>query len=312
LKIAVPENVQAVTARLVQSAMRGHAAGLSFDAAIDDVRGLMSSGAERVARTASKVAVPFGPDHFETQCGFKVRGGRLENFEASPAFVQGQIFDQSVLRIDLNSPAASVLLRFEGNIGTVLPAIRGFVGAITMEEGEIVDVSYEPSANTPRWSEYQQRALEVRALRAAASAATEHGRFRLTADDSASIARRMQYAKGVDPTLAVYAAYAYHDLQLIDRIREMTEFMNQDLGVVLFDLRLLARQMVGQAFPSLRATVPFVPLFSQGWALLHANRVRLHPALDGIERTMQESTWSLFNSQGLDMLAKAIHSGEVI
>ena len=122
----------------------------------------------------------------------------------------------------------------------------------------------------------------------------------------------MQYAKGVDPTLALYAAYAYHDLQLIERIREMAGYMLQDLGVVLFDLSLLGKQMVGSSRSPQFQLVPFIPLFSQGWALLNANRVRLHPALNGIERTMRESVWSLFDSEGLDMLTQALQSGAVI
>ncbi|MGH8474031.1 MAG: hypothetical protein ACREVJ_16640, partial [Gammaproteobacteria bacterium] len=57
--------------------------------------------------------------------------------------------------------------------------------------------------------------------------------------------------------------------------------------------------------------VPFVPLFSQGWPLLRAHRVRLDPALDGIERNMRESVWSLFDGEGVNRLRDAMLSGRV-
>ena len=57
--------------------------------------------------------------------------------------------------------------------------------------------------------------------------------------------------------------------------------------------------------------VPFVPLLSQGWALLGAHRVRLHPALDGIDRTMRDSLWSLFDARGIEKLRRAMETKEV-
>jgi hypothetical protein len=121
----------------------------------------------------------------------------------------------------------------------------------------------------------------------------------------------MQYAKGVDPTLAVYAAYAYHDLQAIDRIREMSGYLRDDVGCTFFDLALLGRMLVDRGIAPADRIVPFVPLLSQGWALLGAHRVKLHPALDGIERDVRDSLWSLFDAAGLRKLRTAMHTGEV-
>jgi hypothetical protein len=121
----------------------------------------------------------------------------------------------------------------------------------------------------------------------------------------------MQYIKSIDPTLAVYAAYAYHDLQLVKRIRDMSDYLRMDIGVTLFDLALLGRRLVGRSIDPNANIVPFVPLLSQGWALLRAHRIRLHPALDGIEATMRDSLWSLFTDEGVTKLREAMESGEV-
>jgi hypothetical protein len=171
------------------------------------------------------------------------------------------------LRVNMpEPPAASVLLRFEGNVGTVVPAIPGFLAGLTFEGGELVDVAYEPSANSPQWGLYKDQADELRALRAVAASSSDHGRFRLDPEDALEVAQRMQYAKWVDPAFAVYAAYAYNDLQAIDRIQEMSGYLRRDFGLTLFDLALLSRALINKPVDPKDGIVPFVPLLSQGWA----------------------------------------------
>ena len=121
----------------------------------------------------------------------------------------------------------------------------------------------------------------------------------------------MQYAKGIDPTMAVYAAYAYYDLQTVGRIDEMSRYLRDDLGVSLFDVELLARELVGKQLTAADRIVPFVPLLSQGWPLLNAHRITLHPALNGIQRTMRDSLWSLFDENGVEKLRNALQTKEV-
>jgi hypothetical protein len=303
-------NLRSVSQNLVRSATARDRGALQAE--LEEAKTADVAGAERLVETAERIEKPFGPDHFETQCGFKVRGARIVEFFVPRA--RGELLGGAgdILRIDqLEGPAASVLLRFQGNIGTVIPAVRGFVAALTFDEGELVDVAYEPSANTERGQIYGYEMHEVRALRAVAAAASQHGRFQLEQEDAIKLAERMQQMKGNDPTLSVYAAYAYHDLQEIERIRAMSAYQLDDLGVTLFDLALLGRALVGKRVGPDDRIVPFFPLLSQGWALLHAHRFKLHPALDGIERTMRESLWSLFDAAGLEKLRRAMQTREV-
>lgn len=301
-----PGDLRTVTTRLVQTAIEG---SKQLSTELSKVAADRVLGAEGLTETVEQIAVPFGPDHFESQCGIKVRGTQILDYAISHE--SASLLSPEILRINLNQGAMSVLLRFEGNIGTVIPAVAGFVAAITVQDGELVDVAYEPSANSWRWHEFASKADEIRALRAVAASASHHGRFRLERDDALDIARMMQHSKGIDPTLSVYAAYAYHDLQATKRIREMSGYQSRDLGVTFFDLALLGRDLVDKKVDRNSGIVPFIPLFSQGWPLLGANRVRLHKALDGIERTIRESVWSLFDSQGVDMLQRALMSSEV-
>ena len=84
------------------------------------------------------------------------------------------------------------------------------------------------------------------ALRGVVASASRMGTFQLENDDDAeNLAKQMQFAKGIDPSLGLYAAYAYRDLGQRERIRQMAGYMQSDLGLVLFDIAMLARQLDG-------------------------------------------------------------------
>lgn len=304
------ETFRGVTDRLVSSAVEGDRGVVDRQLHQADTGSVTE--AKQLAGTTARLVRPFGPDHFETQCGLKIRGARLVDFFASHATAELLGSGGDLLRVNtLEGPAASMLLHFEGDVGTVVPVLAGFLGALTFEDGELVDVAYEPSVHTWRWDLYKERANEVRMLRAVAAASSQHGRFRLDGESATRIAQKMQYAKGIDPTLAVYAAYAYYNLQALERIREMSGYLQEDIGTTLFDVALLSRALRDTTIGLHDGIVPFVPLLSQGWALLQAHRIRLHPALAGIERTMRNSLWSLFDLAGIEKLKTALQTREV-
>ena len=303
-------NLGRLSEDLVRYAVGADAAVLPTQ--LDRARAASALGAADLVDTAEKIAAPFGPDHFETECGIKVRGARMIDAFATRADLDQIVLDGQVLRANrVEHPAASVVVTFEGGYGTVVPCIPGFITGLTMEDDELVDVACEPSANTGRWQLYQNSASEIRALRGVAASSAQHGRFRLVAEDAGALAQKMQYAKGIDPTMAVYAAYAYYDLQTVGRIDEMSRYLRDDLGVSLFDVELLARELVGKQLGAADRIVPFVPLLSQGWSLLNAHRITLHRALNGIQRTMRDSLWSLFDENGVEKLRNALQTKEV-
>lgn len=309
------DRVRAAAAGIVMAAVRGKQ--LLLNQRLDDARAVPAPEVLDLARTTDNLALPFGPTQMETQCGIKIRGAKIVSALAVAA--QAEVLSPSqgdageAVRIaHLQQPAASVVLRFEGGCGTVIPVLPGFIAALSFDGDELVDVSYEPSHNHGRWTEYQARAEELRTLRAVAASASRHGRFKLDADDAAALAPRLQIAKGIDPTMALYAAYAYYDLQAVDRIRAMQAYLAEDLGIRWFDVALLARSLIDRKIDRAAGVVPFVPLLAQGWALLPAHRITLHPLLAGLQATMRESLWSLYDARGVEMLERALLTGDLI
>lgn len=245
-----------------------------------------------------------GPLKFESQCGFKLRGARVRVAYARGARLEQLGPARDIVRVNPHEVAPLVLFELDNGNGVVLPALPGFVGALKFDADELIDVSYEPSENSDRAQAYQRRARELRALRQVVAAASREGTFRLEREQAATFAKRLQLLKGVDPALAIYAAYAYQDLNETGRLADMQGNLQDDLGAVPFDVAMLSgaldRCSTADAlpFPLLGA----FPLLAQGWAYLRARRITL--AGDGLalQSHLTDSLWTVFGPGGVQLL----------
>lgn len=259
---------------------------------------------------ARNIAEPFGPTHQESRCGFKLRGARVAEAFAVRGRIDMHPVPADVVRVwDVRRPGTDVLLVLDDGSSVVLPAIPGFIAALTCRDGDLVDVAYEPSEFTDRWSEFKRKASELRTLRGVIATATAEGTFRLRGPNAEALARRMQFAKGVDPSLAVYAAYAYSDHHRFDLLREMRRYMHADLGGVLFDIAMLDHQFNGTRPAQRRAVLGQFPLLSQGWAYLSGRKIKLPAALMRRMPLLQESVWTKFAPQSTPQLKSLFRSG---
>jgi hypothetical protein len=261
-----------------------------------------------VTAAAAAVAPDFGPPAFETECGVKVRGARIAEHA-----IRGMTAEEAVpgqaLRLYASNDAATLVLRIDSGAVTVLPMIPGFIAALSFEDEELTAVAYEPSANSWRYQPYSQREKEIRRLRARAAAASALGRFELSGEDADTFAAQMQYAKGVDPSLAVYAAYAYFARGKVDSVRAMSSYLRDDVGVTFFDLALLSGDLVDRGVKRKDGVLPCVPLLAQGWSAMRANRTKLPTPLKGIERLVTGSLWSVYRPDAFDKFQTCLEKG---
>jgi hypothetical protein len=100
-------------------------------------------------------------------------------------------------------------------------------------------------------------------------------------------------------------------LNAIDRVLSMRRYLRDDPGVRLFDIDMLGRLLIGKQVSRDLRIVPFVPMLGQGWALLPAHGIQLNPLLDGIERHLRQSLWTLFEPPALGQLRAALQTREV-
>jgi hypothetical protein len=247
-------------------------------------------------------------DEANLPSGFVVVGSAVESAVASPGaralVVAGG--ERSRVQVEFEGPAATVAIRFGGGGGTVVAALRDFVGQIVVEDGLVMNVSYDERGNPA--------SDQIRQLRATVATAAQFGSFRIPGygeertTQARNLGNALRLGKYADPTLGLYAAYAYWEAALADGIRSVARLMREDLHVGLFDLSMLSGELSGHGLSP--DVFPPCPMLSQGWNLLRVRDVMLPPVFEEAQRYLLPALWTTFASPGMDLIMQAMKEGE--
>jgi hypothetical protein len=299
-----------------------------FDVANNAIGGALGTYRQFPATTLHQVAVESGfnqaessiwaarrPHSFETQTGFAINGAQVRAAMAigADAEVISSYIGAALVRIDpFDQRPATVGLMFEDGSGTVVAALPGFIGTLIVENGRVMSVTYLPSGNSYRWDHSEQQRAHLDRLHALVGAAARFGAFRIEGAENERrsaaerLASQIRVMKGVDPTLGIYAAYAYADANLIEQARSVWSFMRGDLNGDLFDVALVANVLSGRRIESPEDPVPFCPMLSQGWQLLRVKNVSLPELIDKARSDMRDALWTTFGPLGMNLVFSAI------
>ena len=267
------------------------------------------AGIRELSRATGVLRPRFGPAHYETRAGFKVRGATVRRVSADPSF---ETFDGTLVRAarPATEPVTEVLLEFSSGGCAILPALLDYICAVTFDSGQLVDITYEPMDGSTRWSRYQGRADEVRELHAAVGAASRLGVLTsLRPSEIPELAARVQDLADLDPSLAVYAAYAWHDHGRRDLTGELHRSLLDRLGTSLFDVGLLASLATGGPMDAAQST-PSYPLLTRGWALAAAAPPGAVPATPPAGSRLP-SLWTLFRSEEFVAIQQRLQQGGI-
>ena len=309
-----PQRAPAVAA-LAREAIDTAARGQGADAAAAVLRG--SALGNKISEAILGFLRVAPVDHFETKTGFAVTGARVVSAN-SPRF-SAEVLGTEFVRLqpeEEGAPSASVLIQFEGGSGTVLPGLRGYIGHIFVDDGAVTNVNYVPSTNSvDRWREYHYVQADVEALRATVAAAAGLGVFRVEPREARPFADKMRQFKVLDPTLGLYAAYAYASAGLDQEVSSVLQYMRTDLNAELFDVAMLARRAVrphevGPNDPDPLAILPFCPMLRQGWSLLEVREAQLPDAVRQAQNWLLPALWSTFAPEGVELLRQAMLRGD--
>jgi len=269
------------------------------------------SGEEIASRTPDPAT-----DHFETETGFIIRGARLAEAAVSPiasgrvdVLNAGDPRGDAVI-VNPGRAALSVVVRLRDGRCAVLPALRGYLGHAQFDEDGLANVAFVPSSNNRRWAAYNARRDDIDRLRALISLAVERNTFRVRSElEATRLAERIRVEKALDPTLGLYAAYAFAQAGMDAKVRDILSYMHDDLDADLFDVMLLS----GEAPRRMRAShpAPFCPMLTQGWNLLRAYDVQIPSVLVKASGYLSNSLWSTFTGRGASIVFNAVKSGEL-
>ena len=270
------------------------------------------------ARNDIIIAQQSAPKSFETRTGFYVSGARIKEAVTNRKFFDtdmGAEISGNVVRLyPKDNVPASVAIRFNDDSGTVVAGIEGYIGTIVVDDGRVVSVTYTRSREGFGDSQSDARLEELRSLVAASA---RFGTFRIagTGNDrknrAAELADRIRNLKAVDPTLGLYAAYAYAEADLPDKIMSVWEFMRGDIRGQLFDVALLSGLLSRQPPHERRGTAPCCPMLSQGWGLLRIENVELPRRISEAMEYIRPALWTTFEPQGLDNVVALLRDEEV-
>jgi hypothetical protein len=237
--------------------------------------------------------------------GIVVTGADVADCFAASATIRRHEGHGCRLAVEPAGSATDLLLIAGDGSGVLVPVIRDFIATLVFEDGELVDLAYEPAPGAAPWQDFERRAGHLRELRRLVAGAARGGFFHPEPSTAAMLARQMRYAlpqdeAPVDPALALHAAYALHDLGMTGAIRDLGRTLSRGLGIALFDVALLAGEPP-QPHPQPQVHPPF-PMLARGWALLSACGMTLPEELAGIQRDLLPSLWTHFNPAGASRL----------
>jgi hypothetical protein len=207
-------------------------------------------------------------------------------------------------------PPPSVAVGFGGG-GTIVTCLPEFVTSIIVDAGQVVNVSFIPARNGALWSTYQFQAEKVNRLRAQVATAARFGQLNIDPDDASEFAHTIRKLKAFDPTLGLYAAYAYGEIGALEDILSVQRYMRRDIGADLYDVAMLASRadpFIAPVKPS-KPVAPFCPMLSQGWSYAAAYGINWHPII--ATAAHRSSLWTTFDPESIDRIKAAITDGEI-
>lgn len=245
--------------------------------------------------------------------GFVIAGSIVSEIATSPGIAASvTILDKnSIVSLAFNNrgDACNVALRFANGTGTILAGLRNYVGTVSTSERSISNVSYDANYEAGRAEPLVQK------LRATSAAAFQSGVLRFSGTQSERqrqaqlFGDNVRFGKSADPTLGIYAAYAFDEATLPEKVKSVNSYMRDNLRVELFDVAMLAGETtIGADFPKV---VPCCPMLSVGWSFLASSKATLWPTVVKAQAYLISSPWTLFEKEGMDILMPAIMSGEL-
>lgn len=211
--------------------------------------------------------------------------------------------------------AGSVLLQFQGGTGTLLAILPGFIGVVTVAEGRVLNVNYLPALTTTRSRAQADGAAARERVKALAAVNARYGEFNPLAPQTEPFTAWLQAPHGFDPTLGLYAAYAYAQQGQYAQVAAIRRWLAEDPELPpLFDVELLAARYPDaryQQAPAADASFPVVPqtpLLAQGWALLTPDNPLYQPLHGRLRPHLLPSLWTTYTPEGIAIVQAALQS----
>ena len=219
------------------------------------------------------------------------------------------------VKVTPGTRTALLVIKGEFEFGIPLAVLQGFTGRVQIHKDRVLNLSYIPSVDNPKYEQYRSYRDKVEMPRAAVAAYMRNGEFIINAPGSEinRLAGYFRHEKALDPTLGLFAAYAYAQKNDFDSAYDVFKFMSQEREPVLFDVALLALDVINPEYNDHNinyTTAPFCPVLTQGWNFWNMNEDRKEDAYSFLSKCLLPSMWTTFNQKGINYIIENIFKNE--
>lgn len=193
--------------------------------------------------------------------------------------------------------------------GTIYPlaVLPGYIGTAIFKEGILLNVNYTPSQNSPKYDEYLHLHEEIERRRALIAVHSKNGTFRIDGNNSYLIeaASYYRYLKEFDPTLGVYASYAYLQAGNTRGVESVYQYMAREPEPVLYDVALLRDICLNNLeLTSVREAASFCPVLAQGWSYLALSKYGYNFIIQDFAQHLIPGLWTSFRPEAYELINK--------
>jgi len=295
--------VSSIVEQLLRDIMSGTQSDIELTAVPADVRADVAA----MIGAAAKGTTPAEPTPWAVGGGVRVEGDDIAEIYGAGAVASKVGASGGFASVNnIAGPATSVLVVYGDGSSSVAPIMPGYVTTLCIEQGELVDIFFEPAFSQAQAADQCAQSAEASRLHRVLSGAARLGV--LPGRESPSLLGSLVSwvdAHAVDPAIVLYTAYACYEQALPSSIALLRRSFVTRMHVTFFDLALLSRARSGSEASSKEQVVPSFPLLSKGWALMPLT-VPLHNGLSDIRAYVQPSLWTKFSPKGTARLRDAI------
>ncbi|MEG1667391.1 caspase family protein [Chryseobacterium sp.] len=265
---------------------------------------LIKSGEQDYERIQTK-----SERHDYIRTGFVVIGKKIANVLAKNE--QCQFIDDgdcTYIHI-VDEELLSILLILPNGESIPVAIMKNYIGTLIFKNNRLLTVNYSPSKfDTRLYNKYLGKEKKIFLARDfVANAANEGFDYsKLFEKDfidgkiNYSVGSFLRIEKALDPSLGLYASYAYFQDNKLDQVNSVYTYMKKDNKSIFYDVSLLA----GQLESDLNDLAPFCPMLSLGWAYRKRFEHLLLPEIKKASQNLIPNLWTTFNKNATIILEK--------
>jgi len=260
---------------------------------------------------AEKIFDSKGRKSFETQTGFTIVGNEIADVIVANNI--REIFfenNREQIRIYQDEFASSALIVLRNGQSIPVAILKGYIGTLVFDKNRLLTIDYTPSRNSYKYQDFKENEKEIKFVRAfIASAANEGFDYQKTFENEFNKDGQMRYdnpgsflrrEKSLDPSLGLYAVYAYMQAGKISDVKSVYRYMRDESDNMLFDIAMLAGKLKAEN----SRLAPFCPMLSLGWAYRKRFEDYLHPQLLEASNFLVPNLWTTFDQYGTELVIR--------